>query len=341
MRRTRMMAASVLMAVGAACGSATAQDALGGQTAQAVLKAETAAMQGGGVAMPDLTVGDRAPELKVASFIKGAPISEFEEGSVYLVDFWATWCGPCIASIPKLTEMQEKYADDNFTVLAVSVLERPEGDALIEHVSGFVEKRDDEMRYTIAVDDDGAMADSWLRASGQQGIPTAIIVGRDGNVAWVGYGTDPSLPGVVDDIVNDRWDMAEAREAPMQRAWYAHFMKVAGTDTDRATRLAAALFDEGKLTDPAALNGVAWRIVENEGWSEAAAGVARDMATDALRRMNKDDASTLDTLAWAYYRLGEYDNAIETQERAVANAGDGQLKAELAKSLEVFKARGG
>ena len=57
----------------------------------------------------NLGLGDPAPKLEVKSFVKGEPVSEFEPGKNYVVEFWATWCPPCRTSIPHLTELQKNH----------------------------------------------------------------------------------------------------------------------------------------------------------------------------------------------------------------------------------------
>ena len=85
------------------------------------------------VSAQTLKLGDPAPKLEVKEFVKGDPLKGFEPGKTYVVEFWATWCGPCRTSIPHLTELQKKYPDITFG--GVSVFEQePEG------VKPFVEK---------------------------------------------------------------------------------------------------------------------------------------------------------------------------------------------------------
>src|SRR5438876_9566597 len=57
----------------------------------------------------ELSIGDAAPKLKVKEFVKGEPVSTLEEGKTYVVELWATWCPPCLTSIPHLTELAKRH----------------------------------------------------------------------------------------------------------------------------------------------------------------------------------------------------------------------------------------
>jgi thiol-disulfide isomerase/thioredoxin len=169
----------------------------------------------------DLSVGEAAPKLEVKEFVKGEPVKALEPGHFYVVEFWATWCGPCRATIPHLTELQKKHEDVTF--IGVSVWEQDQ-----DEVKPFVEEMGDKMDYRVAMDavpekgdaDDAPMAKNWMKAAGQNGIPTAFIINKDLKVAWIGHPAEMDEP--LEKIVNGSWDMntaiAEAKKAKEEQA---------------------------------------------------------------------------------------------------------------------------
>ncbi|MEM1422741.1 MAG: redoxin domain-containing protein [Planctomycetota bacterium] len=182
----------------------------------------TVAVLSASVALPafaagadELTITDPAPPLYISEWLKGEPVESFEDGRVYVVEFWATWCGPCIAGMPHISELQEQYKDD-VTVIGVNIWD---GDA--SHVPAWMEDRgegqpsgDELMQYTVAIQEGTKMAEEWMTASGSRGIPTAFIVDRDATVAWIGHpmSMDDALAGVV----AGTWD-AEAAHAEREK----------------------------------------------------------------------------------------------------------------------------
>jgi thiol-disulfide isomerase/thioredoxin len=159
-----------------------------------------------GASGKDLNVGDPAPKLDLKEFVKGKPVKDLEKGKIYVVEFWATWCGPCKKTIPHLTELQKKHKDVTF--IGVSVYEQDP-----KAVKPFVDEMSEQMDYRVAMDavsqaaggGDGKMAKNWLEAAGQEGIPTAFIVNGDGNVAWIGHPAAMDSP--LEEILSGKWDL--------------------------------------------------------------------------------------------------------------------------------------
>jgi len=173
-----------------------------------------------------LVAGSKAPALKFAKFVKGEPVTEFKAGQVYIVEFWATWCGPCRPLFPHLSKLQKQYGD-KLTVIGVSIWEQQQS-----AVAPFVEEMGDKMSYRVAMDDmsgdkAGFMATNWMQAAKQGGIPSAFIVDQTGTVAWIGHpgGMDKPLEQIIAGkfdlkasaaVAKKEADSAAAREKEME-----------------------------------------------------------------------------------------------------------------------------
>jgi len=164
-----------------------------------------------------LAIGDAAPPLCPGKWLQGEPLAAFAPGTVYVVEFWATWCGPCKASIPHLNELHLKYKDKGLVVIGQNCWER--NDAAVEP---FVKGMADKMTYRVTADDKsdggrGKMANAWMSAAGRNGIPAAFIVDQQGKIAWIGHPMKMDTV-LLDEILAGKYDLKKAAEAAAQVA---------------------------------------------------------------------------------------------------------------------------
>lgn len=251
-----------------------------------------------------LKLGDKAPPLKVATFLQGEPVTEFQKGKPYVVEFWATWCGPCVQSIPHINELSKKYKDQGLTVIGVDILENDP-----PKVEAFLQKMKADMSYTVARDllaaDDergetGFMLKSWMEAAGQQGIPTAFIVDRAGQIAWIGHPMEMDEPLAA--VLAGTWNLEQARaaaarakELEAKQAEIFERLNAAASKQDFAGAL--AIVDELIALDPSYAKEFAWLradVMLRGKDLDAAYAYAREVAKGVLA----DDAQSLGRIAW-------------------------------------------
>jgi len=154
---------------------------------------------------PSVNIGDMAPPLRVREWIKGTPVQQFEKGKVYVVEFWATWCKPCIAAMPHLSTLAAKYKD-RVTILGIDIYEQKS--TSLAKVKAFVDSMGHQMNYHVAIQDSDFMAVEWMDASGYRGIPSSFVVNAEGRLAWIGHPKD--LEKILPKIVNNTWDTKDA-----------------------------------------------------------------------------------------------------------------------------------
>jgi thiol-disulfide isomerase/thioredoxin len=132
--------------------------------------------------MPKL--GEMAPEIKAIDWInlKDPVTLKGLRGKVVLLEFWATWCGPCIEIIPRLNELHQKFSSRDFQLLSLVL----EGHKTMDR---FLTKRS--VKYPIGLE--STSADDY----GVTGIPHAFLIDRHGKVIWHGHSASRELEEVI------------------------------------------------------------------------------------------------------------------------------------------------
>jgi len=126
---------------------------------------------------PSGLVGKPAPEIKVLAVLpKGDVKLSNLKGKVVVLDFWATYCGPCRMLTPELERMQNKYRKDGLVILGISPEAR-------DTVTAF-QQQNTSLAYDLYLDDSG-MASTLYKADA---IPTTVLIGKDGTVSYYNQG---------------------------------------------------------------------------------------------------------------------------------------------------------
>ncbi len=155
-----------------------------------------------------LAPGDKAPPLDLAAVVHGSEIRPFSGEHVIVLDFWATWCAPCLRGMPHLSDLQDQYGPevqfigitDETEELVAELLERSRGEETWAEL----------IRYSLAIDNKEQTYQNFMDAAELRARPKAFIIDKTGTIAWIGN------PATMDEtlaaIVAGDWDIQKARE---------------------------------------------------------------------------------------------------------------------------------
>ena len=122
----------------------------------------------------DAMHGKPAPALALKNWLNSQPLTLADlKGKIVVLDFWATWCGPCLAAVPHTNELQKKYADKGVVFLAVCA---PRGGEKMEDT---VKNRG--IKYAVALDQGSGDTFAAYKADSY---PDYFIIDRKGNLRW-------------------------------------------------------------------------------------------------------------------------------------------------------------
>lgn len=216
-------------------------------------------------------IGTEAPSLDIEHWISDGEgsfehVTKFEPGKVYVVEFWATWCGPCIQAMPHIVQLQKDYADKGVQV--ISVTREP-----LATVNVFLQREvhgqsgtyaDLTKSYCLTSDPDDSVYNDYMQAAGKNSIPTAFIVGKTGRIEWVGHpmAMEPTLAS----IIEDRWDRAAFgrpyQETHAEQEFIAELNDLLKTGkADEAAKLADAALAKASPTERRKILRTKWQVL--------------------------------------------------------------------------------
>jgi thiol-disulfide isomerase/thioredoxin len=280
---------------------------------------------------PAIGLGDAAPPLQISSWVKGSEVTLSKGKQIYVVEFWATWCGPCRVSIPHLSELQREFKEKNVTFIGIT-------DEEADVVKPFVKRMGDKMDYVVAVDKDRKTYAAYMDAFGENGIPHAFVVNKEGELAWHGHPMD-GLDKVIRDLVDGRFDMAAVRKEAETTSRIQEYFSLAtqGITTDASRDLGNQILTDA-AKNPALLNEFAWVVLTEEQIKNRDLDLGLRAAKIAFDATDGKDSNVMDTYARGLFLKGKLADAIRIQKQAIEFCKDDQLLAHLKRSLEEFQA---
>lgn len=193
--------------------------------------------------------GKPAPELEVESWIGDSVKLSEQRGKVVVVDFWATWCGPCMAAIPENVELVKKHKDDGLVFIGVH-----DANAGFDKAPQVV--KDKKINYPVAKDVSGGRSAGAYRL---QFWPTYVVIDRAGNVRAAGL-MPQNVSKVVEMLLKEAAPAGGAAESGLAAENYLGGMKRPAALRAIEGRPAAKLAAETWIgTAPAANWRDAWR----------------------------------------------------------------------------------
>jgi peroxiredoxin len=143
---------------------------------------------------PHPLIGKMAPDFQLNGLDGKSVKLASLRGKIVVLDFWATWCGPCVATLPIVLEVTSSFKDRGVVFFAVNLKEKA------DHVRKF--QTDKNLSFSVLFDANGSIADLYLAKA----IPQSVVIDKDGKIQAVHVGFSSSLKTTLTQQLNDLLD---------------------------------------------------------------------------------------------------------------------------------------
>ncbi|WP_348643410.1 TlpA disulfide reductase family protein [Rhizobium laguerreae] len=164
-----------------------------------------------------LNLGSPAPSIKVQDWLRGDPISNFQLGEIYIVEFFSTTCGYCGPELSELAKLHKKFSEAGVEFIGIAASEEAAtADDARAQLDASITKSLPNTNIRMGFDHSGEMDEDWLKASLSFHVPKAFVVDRDGSIAFIGDLV--VLEDVLPKVIDGSWRAsAEAMNAEEER----------------------------------------------------------------------------------------------------------------------------
>lgn len=268
------------------------------------------------------TLGDPAPELKDLIWIQGEPVRQFEPGHFYVIEFWATWCGPCRQSIPHLNRLHQMFSSRKVVFIGIST----ENPAVVRQ---FVRKMGQDMTYPVACDVNRVNWRAYMESYGQKGIPCAFVVDTQRRVVWIGHPME-ELDQVLESLINGTYDLEKQKHL----FEYVRLARRAGT---QAARPIGENLIKLAQADPAILAKLALYAIAAPPSSKADPELAQRAITLAAGQATGQTKALVEAVRGVIlFEEGRKEEALQLERQALRMAKESQASEGLISRIELW-----
>lgn len=328
---------------------------------------------------PTLTIGGPAPALPTdLVWLKGPPVTRFQPGRTYALEFWRPGDPASRRALPLLVELQALHRDHPITILPIAVPDNGGQRA----VQALLDAQSPPAPFPVAFDPKQSAARAFMQAAAQDALPTVFVIDAQGRLVWIGHPLD-GLDRTLAAIASGTFDLpaaaaefkaqaeADAKAAPLARRAESQFLSgdteaalrtlddlvaldparlgdwalqkfavllLTLNQPDRAAAYARAVASGPLRASPRTLGAMAWMVLTEPGVQRRDLPLARDLAAQASELTKGQDAVIQDTLARALFDSGKVDDAVAAQTTAVRLAALPSLRAEYQRRLDEYTA---